>query len=300
MDKFYKGIFFVVVSAICFALMPIFAEYAYKGGINVITLLFIRFSLAALILFVYIFVRVKKIGLSRYNLIVLFILGGVCYTLQSTCYFNSIKYISASLSALILYMYPMIVAVMSLFIDKEKLTIPVIFSIILSLSGLVLTMGFTPERINMPGVLLALAASLIYSTYIIIGNRAAKNLPSITISAFVALFAALCFLSAGAFTKSLKFDFSVQSWIPVLCLVVFSTIIAIFTFFKGLELLGSTKASIFSITEPLFVVVFYFIFFKDSLSLLQALGAAAILSGAVIVIVFREKAGRHVNISPDL
>jgi drug/metabolite transporter (DMT)-like permease len=65
-------------------------------------------------------------------------------------------------------------------------------------------------------------------------------------------------------------------------LALFSTILAILTFFWGLEILGSTKASVLSMTEPLFTVVFAILLLREPLALSQVAGGVCILTGAVL------------------
>lgn len=116
MNRYYKGVILILLSTVGYGAMPVFAQYAYRGGISVSTLLFIRFFLAAVFLFAYVFLKIRKISLTKANLVSLLVLGGVCYTLQSTFYFSAIKYIPSSLAALILYTYPALVCILSIYI----------------------------------------------------------------------------------------------------------------------------------------------------------------------------------------
>ena len=99
MHSFGLGVLLIMLSAFGFGLMPIFATYAYAGGVNVPTLLFLRFSLAAICLFAYLCWRRTVWRLRRRELLSLLFLGAVLYTLQSTFYFSAVRYIPASLAA---------------------------------------------------------------------------------------------------------------------------------------------------------------------------------------------------------
>ena len=138
MNNFYKGAFFSLLSAFGFALLPIFALYAYRGHISVTTLLFFRFSIAAVLFFLYVFVKYKGLVFHKKDLLYLFILGGICYNLQARFYFSSVKYIPASLAALFLYTYPLIVTGLSFLVDREKITGKMGVSIGISFLGLIL------------------------------------------------------------------------------------------------------------------------------------------------------------------
>lgn len=287
MNSYYLGIVLVFLSAIGFGVMPIFAIYAYAEGIDVITLLFLRFSLAAIIFFAYSRRLLITIRLTKKNMLSFFILGGILYTAQSFSYFSSVKYIPASLTALILYTYPIFVAILALLIEKEPLGRQTIISIGLSLLGLTLVLGTTTE-LNTLGIAFAFLAAIVYSLYITIGNRVVQKTPPLITSAFVALFAALSFFLIGNLTNSLNFSLSFITWLSILGIVLFSTVLAMFTFFKGLELIGSTRAAILSMLEPLVTIFFMAILFSEHLTLVQLFGALLVLSGAILVILTRQ------------
>ncbi len=264
--------------------MPIFALYAYRGGINIPTLLFIRFILAAIFFFIYIFATRTKINVNWRQLAALFIMGGVFYTLQSTLYFTSLKYISPSLTALLLYTYPIIVPLLSYFIVKEKLTKRHFLAMLFTFGGLVLVLGMPSGEINGLGVLMAFGAALVYSCYIILGNKLLQKIPSIVTSAFVTLFAAGSFLTIGSITGSFQFNFGMGTWLPILGIVLFSTMIAILTFFKGMEYTGPTAACIISTFEPLLTIGLSWLFLQEKLTIFQLIGGLAVISGAIIVV----------------
>ncbi|PLR77410.1 EamA family transporter [Bacillus sp. V3-13] len=285
----YLGIFLILLSAAGFGLLPIFALYAYESGISVATLLFLRFAFAATILFFYLFIKKQPLQITKKLLFSLFFLGGVLYTLQSTFYFLAVQYIPASLAALILYLYPVFVAVLSFFINNEKLSKPLLASIIVSLCGIVLILGAPAGNVNYTGLLLALGAAIVYSVYIIFGNLVALKVQPIITSAFIAFFASVSFLAGGLLTNSLNFQFDMSGWIPVAGIALFSSVIAMFTFFAGMNIIGPVRASILSMAEPVVTIVCSTLLFGESMSFLQLIGGFIVLTGAAFVVLAREK-----------
>jgi drug/metabolite transporter (DMT)-like permease len=284
MNNFYKGAFILVLSALGFSLLPIFALYAYKGNINISTLLFFRFSLAAVIFFIYVFIKYKKLNINKKDILFLFILGGICYNLQARFYFTSVKYISASLAALFLYTFPVMVTILSFIIEKEKITKKLGVSICISFIGLIMILGTSIGKINGFGILMGLGAAFVYSIYIMIGNRMLKKIPPLITSAFVALFSSVTVLSTGLVMKDINFNFEKGVWFPILGLVLLSTVLAILTFFRGMEILGPTKASIISMLEPVFTVIFSTILLHEHMTMLQLIGGTAVLAGALFAV----------------
>ncbi|MEW5785668.1 MAG: DMT family transporter [Bacillota bacterium] len=283
MHQYFKGVLLVLLSAFGFGLMPIFALYAYRGGINVATLLFIRFTLATALFLVYILIKHRRITLNFKDLLHLFILGGVCYTLQSTFYLTAVRHITPSLAALLLYSFPIYVVILSCIFEREKLTRMTIASIGVSFAGVLLILGTSYGRISGLGVVLALGAALVYSVYIMLGNRVIKTIPPIITSTFVSMFAGIGVIAVSLFTENLNFSFSPTVWVHIFGLTVFCTIIAILAFFRGIELLGPVRASILSMTEPLFTTISAVILLQDRLTAMQAVGGAAVLTGAILI-----------------
>lgn len=284
MNKFYLGSGLVILSAACFGIMPLLALSAYAGGVSVSTLLFWRFVLATLVFFGYLLIIRKQISLTRGNVFSLFLLGGVLYTLQSSTYFTSVKFIQPSLAVLIFYTYPIMVMVLSVFIEKEKLTKQILAAIGLCILGLILVLGNSLGEVRWPGVLLSFAAALVYSLYNVLGNRVVKQLSPVVTTAFVCLFASFSFLVIGLSQGGIAFHFSLPVWGAVLGIAFFSTVVALLTYFCGMELIGASKASILSTMEPVVTILCSLILLHERLNLIQGIGGLAVLAGAVLVV----------------
>ncbi|WP_088040771.1 DMT family transporter [Bacillus sp. EAC] len=285
----YIGYLLILLSATAFGLMPIFAIYAYDQNISVNTLLFLRFTFATIIFFGYLLVRKKLVSITFKQLALFLLLGGVLYTLQSSFYFSSVKYIPASLAALLLYLYPVFVSILSFFVNKEKLTKTIILSIFISLVGIMFVLGSPTENPNIIGISLALAAAVVYSIYIIVGGRVTLQLPPIVTCAYITLFAAISFLIVGVSTNSLHVHFSLVGWLAILSISIISSVISMLSFFAGIKLIGPTKGSILSMIEPVITILFSTILFNERMNLLQLFGGTVVLVGAFIVVISSEK-----------
>jgi drug/metabolite transporter (DMT)-like permease len=281
-----KGVLLVLLSACGFGATPLFALYAYQYGINVPTLLLLRFALAALFLLIFLFASRRRraaAGVRARELFYLFLLGGICYTLSSTFYFTAICYITASLATLILYTYPILVVLMDCMLEFQKPAPLTTTSGGISFAGVLLMVGTVYGAINGVGVFLALGAALTYSTFIILGHRVIKQVAPLTATTFVTAFAGVGILVTSFFTTPLDFSFRAPAWGYIAGLALFSTVVAILFFFWGLELLGPVRVSILSMSEPLFTVLGTVILLQERLTAVQLFGGAAVLAGAVLV-----------------
>ncbi|WML42826.1 EamA family transporter [Neobacillus sp. PS3-40] len=288
----FWGYFYIILSATSFGLIPIFATYAYESGISTSTLLFLRFAFASIILFAYLFLKVKKWKITKRQLVFLILLGGILYSIQSTLYFTAVKYIPASLAALLLYLYPIFVAILSFFVNKEKLSKKIVLAIALSIVGIILVLGSPKGHISLIGILFASAAAVVYSIYIVIGDRVTKQISPMLTCAFISLFSAASLFMGGIFTHTLSFHFGKIGWVMAVCVAFFCSVVAMFTFFAGMNIIGPTKASILSMVEPVVTFILSTILFQEKMSVLQLIGGIVVLLGAILVVLAREK-GQH-------
>lgn len=284
MNKYYHGVVIVLMSAFCAALLPSFAKLAYENDVTVMTVLFLRFSLAALVLFSYLLITRQNIRLDKKNLLGLFLLGCVFNTMQATTYFSSLNYIPASLAVLIAYTYPAFTAIVTCLWDHEPITKKIAFSLVSCLAGLVLMLGTTLGHINVLGVILATAASLFYTVYVVLSNKMLKKVPPFIASSYITLFTTVGTFFLSLFSNNkINFGFPGAVWPWIFGLVTFSTL-TILLLFKSLKILGPTKATVLCTSEPLFGVVVAMILFQERLTGLQLLGAAGVIAGAVLAV----------------
>ena len=289
LNRFYIGVLYVVLSAAAFGFMPIFAIYAYQGGFTVMTLLALRFLLTAILFFLVIGITKQRWKLSVKQLLSLVLMGSVMYAAQSFTYFSAVTFIPASLAALLLYTFPIYVTILAFFVEKEPLSRQTVLAILLSLGGLTMILGTSFGQVNLTGVLLALTAAIVYALYILTGNRLVKEIRSLFDTAFICLCASITFFTVGASTGQLQFIIQPQGWWALIGVVMISTVVSMFTFFKGLDLIGSTKSSILSTVEPFVTVLLSTLLLGEHLTWLQLVGGGTVLAGAMLVVTSRSK-----------
>lgn len=289
------GSVYGLLSATGFGTVPILALFAYDGGIDVFTLLFLRFSLASILLLSYIFLNKKKISLNKKQLFKLFIMGGVFYSFFSFCYFSAIIYIPASLAVLIFYTFPFMIAGASVFLMGMNLSKKLIIAIIISFVGLIFVLGKTSGEIAIIGILLAFGAALFYSVYTLYGDYVLKDVPLLTTIAVVCLFAAVSFFTVGMVSGNINFNFTHFTWLPVVSIAVVS-MLGFLAFFKGIKLTNPTTISVLSMIEPVVTIILSIIFFDDILNYLQVVGSILVLGGSILIILSVNEKNKGTNI----
>jgi drug/metabolite transporter (DMT)-like permease len=283
-----KGILLTLISTIGFSTYPILGKFVFTGGANFATTLFFRFCLAAFIFWLIAFFYEGIPKLQSKVWITLILMGAIVYASMSGLYLASVNYIPASLAALILYTYPIIVAILSVATKQEALSKSKIIGLLISSAGLVLILGFNFKGINPLGVLLAFGAAVTYSVYIIIGNSVLKHVEIILSSAVIATSSAVTYGLIGVQT-GFTWDLSYSTWLGLLGMSAFCSILAMLTFFKGLRAIGPTSASVISSLEPLMTFAFAAILFKERLTLLQGFGGILVILGGLSAVYTSKK-----------
>lgn len=270
----------VALSALSFGAMAIFARFAFAGGVDVTALLFLRFLIAGALMAV-LMSALKRPWPRRRNALTLALMGGVGYVAQALCFFLALQHASAGLVALLLYLYPFLVTLLGVAFAGERLTLLRTLAVLSALLGTALTIGAGLSGSPL-GIVLGLAAALIYSIYILVGNRVLKEEDPLAAAAVVMLAAAGVF-GLVVLVDAPRFPASAAAWAAVLAIALISTVVAMVGFFAGIKRLGAADAATLSTLEPVVTFVLAAIFLDEPVSAAQMAGGAIVL-GAVIAL----------------
>ncbi|SDD24069.1 EamA domain-containing membrane protein RarD [Cupriavidus sp. YR651] len=276
------GVLLIAASASAFGAMAIFARYAFASGADVYGLLAVRFTLAAIAMAVV--MRARGIRLPHWRrVLALAAMGGIGYVSQSYCFFTALNYAQASLVALLLYLYPLFVTILAAVFLKERLTTPAVIALVLCSVGAGLTVG--GGQGSPLGIALGVAAAVIYSIYIVVGARVTAGVNAIATTTVICTAAALVYLTLGILRSAAgtppQFPSDAGGWLAMLAIALLSTVLAILTFFAGLQRLGAAKASMLSTLEPVVTVVLAAVLLGEHISAAQAVGGGLILAGVL-------------------
>jgi drug/metabolite transporter (DMT)-like permease len=273
------GIILIVISAASFGSLAIFGRLAYADGIDVFTLLFLRFSLSAILMGGLLSLRREPLP-NKGVFARLVGMGAIGYVGQSFSYLTAIKYASAGLVALLLYLYPVFVALLSSIFLREKITRVKALALSIALAGTALTVN--PEGGQLPGILLAISAAAIYSIYIIVGTGVMQKVSALQSSTFI-------FASAGfvygilTIINGPHFPSSAAGWAVIGGTVILATVIPVVAFLAGLKRIGPTNASMLSTLEPVVTVILAATLLGDILKPTALLGGGLILTAVILL-----------------
>jgi drug/metabolite transporter (DMT)-like permease len=273
------GMILVGVSAAAFGTLAIFGRFAYADGMDALTIMALRFSLSAAVMMALLAARHESLPRGR-DLIRLVGMGAIGYVGQAFSYLTALRYASSGLVALLLYLYPVFVALLSAAVLREHIAHAKKLALGLALLGTALTAG--PEGGQLLGILLATTAAAIYSVYIIVGSQVLKRVSALQSSTVI-------FASAGAVSGILVAAHGPQppatgsGWLVIVAIVLIATVIPVVTFLAGMQRIGPIDAATLSTLEPVVTVVLAAWLLGEILRPITLLGGALILVAALLL-----------------
>jgi len=278
------GTTLVLASAVAFAVMPVFGKLAYQAGVGVATLLLVRFAIATPVLWAGVAARRALPRLRRGLLLRALALGGFGYATQAGLYFLALQRMDASILSLILYAYPALVTGAAILLRREPASRQRIAALVTASLGIVLVLaGAGTGQFDLVGALFGGGATVAYTTYILVSDVVTREIEPLPLAALVSTGAVITLGIVGFASGSIDVHFAAEGWIWLALASLISTVGAILLFFGGMTRVGPSSAAILSTLEPPVTVVLVYLAFGEALGLVQLLGAAAVLSAAVIV-----------------
>ena len=286
----HKGIICGILAAICYGTNPLGALPLYEEGVNTSSVLFLRFSIATLILGVVMIANRKSFAVTRGELTTMASLGALM-AVSSLTYYQSFRYMDAGIASTILFVYPVMVAVIMATFFREKVTATTITSIVLALAGIgLLYRGDAGISLSMTGVMLVMVSSLTYAVYIVIVNQSEIRMSIVKLTFYVLLICAMC-LFAYSFTSSdlhLMLPPSPRAWFFACWLGLVPTVLSLLFMTIAVHEVGATPTAIMGALEPLTAVAIGVMMFGEAFTFRLCVGIVLILAAVLLIV-----AGKH-------
>lgn len=288
-----KGLLYGAAASSSYGTNPLFGLPLYAAGIDTNSVLFYRYALAVLIYGIWLkLVKKTPLKLEKNEIFPLFFLG-ILFSLSSLTLFGAFKYIDAGIACTILFIYPVLVALIMAIFFKEKLTKTIVGSIILISIGIILLYkNGGGAGLNLHGVLIVLSSALLYAVYMVGVKtiKAIKDMGSEKMSFYVMLFGLLVYIINLKFCTQLQMLNRPILWVYSFGLALLPTIISIETINIAIKLIGSTKTAILGALEPLTAVFFGVVVFHEHLSFRIVVGILFVLFGVMQIVLQNQKA----------
>lgn len=281
----FKGFAYGAIAAASYGLNPLFALPLYADGMGADSVLFYRYAFGLVMLGVMMLVQKQSFALRRCEVLPLVIMG-LLFSFSSLTLFLSYNYMDAGIASTILFVYPVLVAILMAVFFKEKVSPITMISIALAFTGIsLLYQGEGGQTLSLTGVTLVFISSLTYAVYIIGVNRSVlKDMPIAKLTFYVLLFGLSVYVIRLKFCTQLDVVSQPVLWINPVCLALFPTVISLVAMTKSIHYIGSTPAAILGALEPLTAICCGVLVFGERLTPRIILGIVLILIAVTLII----------------
>ena len=280
-----KGYICAAISAASYGTNPLFALPLYSDGMDTNSVLFFRYAFALILLYVMIKARGRNLKTS-FRAMPSMLLLGVLMAISSITLFQSYNYMEAGIASTILFVYPIMVAIIMAVFYKERVSMQTVVCISLALIGIVLLYhGKGEATLSITGMMLVLASSLSYAIYIVLVNRPpVDQVPTIVMTFYILLVGLTIFFISSHFGADLQMPHHPIKWINVLALAAFPTCVSFVCITYATQYIGATQTAILGALEPVTAVFFGVTVFGETLTMRIVSGMLLILLAVTLII----------------
>lgn len=280
-----KGYLLGAIAAATYGMNPLFALPLYKDGMDPTSVLFFRYLFAIAILGIMIKARGRSFRIARKESLPLIIMG-VLVAVSSLTLFQSYTYMAAGIASTILFVYPIMVAIIMALFFKEKITIQTVICILFALGGIALLyQGEDGATLHPMGVLMVMISALSYAIYIVGVNQSSlKQMATVQLTFYVLVFGFFIFLISSRFGTQLILPSKWYMWGNLIALAALPTAVSFICTTQAVQYIGSTPTAILGALEPVTAVIFGVTLFGESLTPRLILGILMIILAVTLII----------------
>ena len=284
-----------ILAGVSYGTNPLFGKALMENGVPVMVMLFFRYGIAAVILAMWMVVRRESFRAERRGLGLLVLLG-LLFAGSSITLFCSYEYIPSGLATTLVYLYPVFVALIMVFLRFYP-SWQTWLSILATFGGILLLSAPSENvQIRIPGVLLAVGAALCYSFYLVIVNRSKRirkvSEHTLTLYSLVTgtvLFLVIRTCQGGSMLEGVD---SAADWGNLIGRALVPTMISMLTLAVSTRYIGPTKTAVLGVFEPLTAILIGTILYGEPMTGKMAVGIAICVAAVVFMIL---KPGKKVR-----
>ena len=286
LDKNTFGIVIVLLSSLCFAIVPSSAKISLDFGSSLFILLFSRCLIGLVLLYPLVFFQKESIFISRKFLLPVFFSSLVSVSLIASVY-HAIEFINIALGMTIVYAFPIGIALITSIRGEENYSLKEWLSMFMVIFGLFILVYDEIFEGSLYGILICMISLILMTTFIYSSSKLANNLGSIILNFHLNLWSLIfLFLSYFLFSFNLEMPNSSFGLVALFFNGLFY-ILSYTLFFWGSRFIGVTRTSVLSLTDPIFATLIAMIFLNQFLSIIESLGLIVVLISIYIFEILR-------------
>ena len=275
-EKNTFGILIVLLSSLCFAIVPSSAKISLDFGSSLFILLFSRCLIGLVLLLPFLFFQKESVYIKK-NYVLPVVFSSIVSVSLIAAVYHAIEYINIALGMTIVYAFPIGIALITSIRGEEKYSLREWLSILMVIFGLFVLIYDEMFTGSLYGIAICIISLILMTTFVYTSSKLADSLGSIVLNFHLNLWSLIfLFISYLLFSFTLKIpDNSIG-----LTSLFFNGLFYILSytlFFWGSRFIGVTRTSVLSLTDPIFATVIAMVFLNQFLSIIESLGFIVVL-----------------------
>lgn len=281
-----KGYGLAAFAAAAYGTNPAFAVPLYEQGMNPVSVLFFRYVIGLPLLFVLMKIRGVDARLHKNEIIPVAILG-VLMALSSLTLFESYEYMNSGVASTLLFVYPVMVAVLMMFFFHERFKSSTALCLVVMGFGLwflIRTQG--DVSISSYGLTLVMLSAMTYAIYIVMVNVSStvRHIPTTRLLFYLLTFGSLVYVAILSAGTPVSLPGKYTGWLNLAALALVPTLISLACTTRAIQLIGSTPTAILGALEPVSAVILSVLVLGQPLTEREVIGGALIIVATTIVV----------------
>jgi drug/metabolite transporter (DMT)-like permease len=289
--RFIAGLLFTILGAAGFSAKAILAKLCYRYGISGFATLTLRmiFSLPFYLVIFFWFYRLQSSELRagfRKHWVAMGLVGLSGYYLASWFDFVGLEYISASFERLLLFIYPTLVLLISLFWLKTRAGRREIAALLLTYLGIGISYHNETGAVGANahiGAIYIIFAAITYAIYLVATEKLARHYSPLVFTSFAILISAVAIIIHGVLAGERLMGYPEPVYWYIFAMAVFCTVLPSLFVAQGIALIGSNRAAIISTLGPVLTIYLAYSVLGDAITLAQTIGTICVLAGIALL-----------------
>lgn len=277
-----RGSLYAILSGFLYGFLGYFGLNSINAHLSASNMLFWRFLISSLVILILLILKIRKINDSWSQIFRAFIAGAIYYGLSTLLYFLSSRYIGTGLAMVIFFTYPVLIMMINYCLYRQAIPRIYYLAVLIILSGMALLIDLEQMAFDFWGLFLAISSAFFYAGYIIASknNKISPNVSTLMVSLGCMLTSFIVAISGNTF----EIPSTVFVWLNLFGIGIIATVVPILLMLHSLKYISSEKASILSVLEPVFVVLFGVLLLGEKLNFLNTIGVLFVLMGALMTL----------------
>ena len=291
--------FFIAIAGICWGLTGGCNRFITAEGFSQNQIMFVRTGVALILMAIILCIKDRAAFRIKFKDVWLFLGSGIAsLALFGVSYFQAMQLMSLSAAAVLLYMAPIFVVLMSAIFFKERITAQKVVALILIVAGAALTTGLVgggAVQITGTGLVFGLLSAIGYALYSIFSKAALqRGYSANTITFYTFLFCTVAVGILAGVPQTLQLVVaSKSSMFWTICIGIVTCLLPYMLYTRGLQGVENGRASIIASVELIVATLVSVFFFHETFLFVNFIGIVLVFAGIICVNVKFKTKGRE-------